>query len=131
SGTPQLRERWKRGVGLVEGVLGEEAGKLYVERHFPPEAKGRMQELVGNLVEAFRRSFRESTWMSPETQVKALEKLDAFTPKIGYPDEWRDYSDLQIVADDLVGNIKRSASFETDYQLAKIGQPIDRNEWLM
>ena len=131
SGTPQLRERWKRGVGLVEGVLGEEAGKLYVERHFPPEAKERMIELVDNLVEAFRRSFRESTWMSAETQLKALDKLDKFTPKIGYPDKWRDYSDLVIRPDDLVGNVKRSASFETDYQLAKIGQPIDRTEWLM
>lgn len=131
SGTPQLRERWKRGVGLVEGVLGAEAGKLYVERHFPPKAKERMVELVDNLVEAFRRSFRESAWMSEETQVKALDKLDRFTPKIGYPDKWRDFSELQILADDLVGNVKRSASFETDYQLAKIGGPIDRTEWLM
>lgn len=131
SGTPELRERWKRGVGLVEGVLGEEAGKLYVERHFPPQAKERMVELVANLVEAFRRSFVESTWMSEETQTKALEKLARFTPKIGYPDKWRDYSELQIMADDLVGNVKRSASFETDYQLNKIGQPIDRTEWLM
>ena len=131
SGTPQLRERWKRGVGLVEGVLGEEAGKLYVERHFPPAAKERMVELVGNLIEAFRRSFTESAWMSPQTQQRALEKLDKVTPKIGYPDKWRDFSGLQIVADDLIGNVKRSASFETDYQLSKIGQPMDRDEWLM
>ena len=131
SGTPQLRERWKRGVGLVEGALGEEAGKLYVERHFPPQAKERMVELVDNLVEAFRRSFRESTWMSETTQEKALDKLNKFTAKIGYPEKWRDYSDLEILADDLIGNVKRSASFETDFQLAKIGQPIDRTEWLM
>ena len=101
SGSPQLRERWKRGVGLVEGSLGEAVGELYVGKHFPPEAKARMVELVDNLVAAYRARLEVLEWMSPETRERALEKLAAFTPKIGYPDKWRDYSSLEISAGDL------------------------------
>ncbi len=131
SGTPKLKERWKRGVAVVEGSLGEVVGQLYVERHFPPRAKERMQELVANLIEAYRRDFETLEWMSPATREKALDKLGKFEPKIGYPDKWRDYSDLEIRADDLLGNIARSAEFELARQLNRIGGPIDRTEWLM
>jgi putative endopeptidase len=131
SGTPQLRERWKRGVSLVEEALGEAVGALYVERHFPASAKERMVELVANLVEAYRRSISELDWMSPATRERALAKLAKFTPKIGYPEKWKDYSALEVQADDLLGNVLRSAAWYTDFQFAKIGRPVDRDEWLM
>ncbi len=131
SGTPQLRERWKRGVGVVQGTLGEAVGKLYVERHFPAAAKERMVELVANLVEAYRQSIGELDWMSPATRERALAKLAKFGSKIGYPEKWKDYSALEIRADDLLGNAQRAGAWYTDYQLAKIGQPVDRDEWLM
>ncbi|WP_433274695.1 M13 family metallopeptidase [Pseudonocardia xinjiangensis] len=131
SGTPQLRERWKRGVGLVEGALGEAVGRLYVERHFPASSKERMVTLVANLVEAYRQSISELDWMSPATRERALAKLERFTPKIGYPDEWKDYSALEIAADDLLGNVLRAGAWGTDFELAKIGRPVDRKEWFM
>lgn len=131
SGTPKIRERWKRGVSLVEGSLGEAVGKIYVEQHFPPESKSAMQKLVTNLVEAYRVSIVELDWMSEATKVKALEKLSQFTPKIGYPEKWRDYSALQIDPTDLMGNISRISRFSRDFELAKIGSPVDRNEWYM
>jgi len=131
TGAEQLRERWKRGVALVERALGEEAGRLYVERHFPPEAKERMLQLVDNLVEAYRRDIAQLDWMTDATRRRALEKLEAFTPKIGYPDTWRDYSALEIRRDDLVGNVRRASAFETDRQLRKLGGPVDRTEWFM
>jgi putative endopeptidase len=131
SGVPQLRERWKRGVSMVEAAAGEALGRLYVERHFPPEAKQQMDRLVANLLEAYRQDFNELPWMSDETKARALDKLSAFTPKIGYPDKWRDYSALVVRADDLAGNARRSAAFELDRQFAKIGQPVDRLEWFM
>ncbi len=131
SGTPQLRERWKRGVSIVEMAAGEALGRLYVERHFPPAAKQQMDELVANLLEAYRRNISELSWMSEDTKARALDKLAAFTPKIGYPDQWRDYSALVVRADDLAGNARRAAAFELDRQLAKIGQPVDRLEWFM
>ncbi|MBC9956296.1 M13 family metallopeptidase [Yimella sp. cx-51] len=131
SGTPQLKERWKRGVAVVESSLGEVVGQLYVAQHFPPRAKERMVELVDNLIEAYRRDFETLEWMSPATRERALSKLSMFTPKIGYPDKWRDYSDLEIKADDLLGNLARSAEFELMRQLRRIGGPIDRTEWLM
>lgn len=131
SGVPQLRERWKRGVSFVEAAMGEAVGKVYVDRHFPPAAKDAMDELVANLIEAYRRSITDLEWMSPATRERALEKLDAFTPKIGYPKKWRDYSGLTVDAGDLVGNALRAHVLEHDRQLAKIGQPIDRDEWLM
>jgi putative endopeptidase len=131
SGIPELRERWKRGVDVLEGGLGEAVGKLYVERHFPPEHKAQMQRLVGWLIEAYRVDIEALDWMSPETRRRALDKLDRFTPKIAYPDRWRDYAQLAIARDDLLGNVRRAAAFETDRNLGKIGKPIDRDEWHM
>jgi putative endopeptidase len=131
TGAPQLRERWKRGVSLVEGVLGEVVGQIYVERHFPPSAKARMDELVANLVEAYRQSISTLEWMTPATRERALEKLEAFTPKIGYPAKWRDYSALSIDAGSLIANVRAANEFEFRRQLAKIGAPIDRDEWFM
>jgi len=131
SGTPELRPRWQRGVNLVSGAMGEAVGKLYVEKHFPPAAKARMKDLVANLTEAYRANISELDWMSPETRAKALDKLAKFTPKIGYPDKWRDYSKLEIKADDLLGNVRRADAFENDRDFAKLGGPIDRDEWGM
>ena len=131
TGAQELRDRWKRGVALVQGVLGEAVGKVYVEKHFPASHKERMDELVTNLVEAYRESISGLDWMGEETRAKALAKLDAFTPKIGYPAKWRDYSSLVVTADDLVGNVRRASAFEQDRELNKIGRPIDRDEWFM
>ena len=131
SGTEQLRDRWKRGVALVEGLMGDAVGRLYVERHFPPDAKARMDELVANLREAYRVSITDLEWMTPETRKRALEKLDKFTPKIGYPAKWREYSALVIARDDLYGNYQRGYAVEYDRDLAKLGGPVDRDEWFM
>jgi len=131
NGTPELRARWKRGVALVEGAMGEAVGREYVARHFPPRAKEMMDDLVANLLEAYRQSIATLDWMSGDTKQRAYDKLDTFRPKIGYPDEFRDYSDLKVRADDLLGNVAASASFETARQLAKIGGPVDRGEWFM
>lgn len=131
SGTPQLRERWKRAVSVVEGSLGEAVGKVYVEAHFPSQAKDRMELLVANLIQAYRVSINALDWMSAETKVKALEKLSKFTTKIGYPAKWRDYSALETTPDDLFGNIGRVAKFGRDFELAKIGKSVDRDEWHM
>ncbi len=130
-GTPQLRERWKRGVALTERVLGEAIGKTYVERHFSPAAKERMDVLVANLIEAYRQSITDLTWMTPETKTEALAKLAAFTPKIGYPVTWRDYSALTVVPGDLVGNVQRASAFELDHALSKLEGPVDPDEWQM
>ncbi len=131
TGTPELRARWKRGVSFVEGAMGEAIGRIYVERHFSPRAKTAMDELVANLVEAYRESITGLDWMTDETRARALEKLDKFTPKIGYPEKWRDYSTLEIVADDLIANVRAVAEFEFRRELGKIGKPIDRGEWFM
>ncbi|HSN02271.1 MAG TPA: M13-type metalloendopeptidase [Acidimicrobiales bacterium] len=131
TGQPEMRARWKRGVSLVEGAMGEAVGRLYVERHFAASARAGMDELVANLVEAYRRSIAGLTWMGEATRQRALEKLDAFTPKIGYPARWRDYSGLAIDATDLVGNVRAAAAFEFARQLAKVGAPVDRDEWFM
>jgi putative endopeptidase len=131
SGTPELRERWKRAVSMIEGSLGEAVGKVYVQKYFPAEAKARMENLVANLIEAYRISINELAWMSPETKVKALEKLGKFRPKIGYPDKWRDYSALQTTPADLYGNVGRVVKFQRDHELSKIGKPVDRDEWFM
>ncbi len=131
NGIPANRERWKRGITLVERCLGEAVGKLYVERHFSPVAKQRMDELVANLIEAYRRSIGALDWMTEPTRTQALDKLSKFIPKIGYPQQWRDYSGLEVDADDLLGNVLRSASFESDYALSKLDGPINRHEWLM
>ena len=131
SGTEELRDRWKRGVALVQNLMGDAVGRLYVERHFPPDAKARMDELVANLREAYRVSITDLEWMTPETRQRALEKLDKFTPKIGYPAKWRDYSTLVIARDDLYGNYQRGYGLEYDRDLAKLGGPVDRDEWFM
>jgi putative endopeptidase len=130
-GVPQLRERWKRGIDLVERTLGEAVGKLYVELHFPQAAKERMDTLVANLLEAYRRSISELDWMTEPTRAEALNKLAHFTPKIGYPDVWMDYSALTIEPGDLIGNVLRAAAFHTDDELGKLAGPIRSWEWLM
>jgi putative endopeptidase len=130
-GTPELRARWKRGVAFVEGSVGEAVGEEYVGRHFPPRAKEQMLELVGNLLEAYRRNIAALDWMTEETKQRAFRKLETFRPKIGYPDRFRDYSALEVGADDLLGNVRAAAAFETDRELRKIGSPVDRDEWFM
>jgi putative endopeptidase len=130
-GTPELRERWKRGVALVELSVGEAVGKIYVDRYFSPTAKERMDQLVANLIEAYRRSIADLDWMTAETKDSALDKLAKFRPHIGYPSKWRDYSALVITREDLIGNVMRVADFEVNRALKKIGEPIDREEWLM
>ena len=131
TGTPELRARWKRGVSLVEGALGESVGRIYVERHFPEAAKTAMDILVANLVEAYRQSISALDWMGEETRARALDKLAKFTPKIGYPVKWRDYSSLAIDAADLIGNVRATNEFEFQRELGKIGKPLDRDEWFM
>ncbi|WP_431804637.1 M13 family metallopeptidase [Microbacterium sp. bgisy203] len=131
SGVPVNRERWKRGVSFVEAAMGEAVGKVYVEQHFPPAAKDEMDELVANLIEAYRQSISTLEWMTPETRERALEKLAAFTPKVGFPTTWKDYSALEVDAADLIGNVLRANAWEHDRQLAKLGGPIDRDEWYM
>jgi predicted metalloendopeptidase len=130
-GIPEDRPRWKRGVELVEGSLGEALGRIYVGQHFPPRNKARMQELVRNLLSAYRQSITRLDWMSPRTKQQALAKLAKFTPKIGYPDRWRDYTALAVDRADLVGNVMRAREFEFKRQVNKLGQPVDRGEWEM
>ncbi len=130
SGTEQQQPMWRRGVSVVNADLGEVVGKVYVKRHFPPEAKEKMLELVGNLVSAYEKSIKELDWMSDETKAQALDKLSKFTPKIGYPDEWREY-DFEIVADDYFGNRQRAAMAEYERVINRQGGPVDRTEWGM
>jgi putative endopeptidase len=131
TGTPELRARWKRGVSLVEGAMGEAVGRIYVERHFSPAAKTSMDVLVDNLIEAYRQSIGELAWMTDATRKRALEKLEKFTPKIGFPVKWRDYSALQIDPTDLIANVRATSEFEFQRELGKIGKPLDRDEWFM
>ncbi|HYO38603.1 MAG TPA: M13-type metalloendopeptidase [Nocardioidaceae bacterium] len=130
-GTPELRARWKRGVSFVEGAVGEAVGEQYVAEHFPPRSKEIMLELVGHLLEAYHRSIEALEWMTEETKQRAYRKLETFRPKIGYPDRFRDYSALTVSPDDLLGNVRAVAAFDTDRQLGKIGSPVDRDEWFM
>ena len=131
AGTPQLKDRWKRGVDLVGGGMGVAVGQLYEARYFPPAAKAKADELVHNLIRAMDARLANLSWMTPETKAKARAKLASFTPKIGYPDKWRDYSSLEIRADDALGNALRAARFEYLRQLNKLGKPVDRSEWGM
>ncbi|NUY80269.1 peptidase M13 [Flavobacterium sp. MAH-1] len=131
NGTEKQREQWRRGVGAVNNNLGEIVGEVYVKKHFSPEAKKRMEELVQNLLKAYEESIKELTWMTPETKKQALEKLSKFTPKVGYPDKWRDYSSLKVVKGDLYGNMERSTEFEYNRQISKLGKKVDRSEWGM
>jgi len=131
TGQPTNRPRWKRAVSLIEGSLGEAVGQLYVAKHFPPSSKERMDQLVDYLVQAYEQSIKALDWMTDETKQKALTKLSKFTPKIGYPVKWKDYSSIAVDSDDLVGNVQRVSSWEFDYHSNKIGSPIDRDEWHM
>lgn len=130
-GVEEAQPRWRRAVSTVNANLGEVVGKVYVKEHFPAEAKFKMRELVQNLIAAYEVSIRELDWMSAETKVEALDKLSKFQAKIGYPDEWKDYSDLQIKADDLLGNLRRSAQFQYRKNLERQGGPVDRTEWAL
>ncbi|MFD1215179.1 MULTISPECIES: M13 family metallopeptidase [Microbulbifer] len=130
-GTEEMEPRWKRGVQFVNSSVGELVGQRYVEKYFPPEAKARMLELVNNLKAAYRESIESLTWMSEDTKQEALTKLANFTTKIGYPDNWRDYSALEVSDDDLVGNAKAATLFETLHERDKLGKPLDRSEWGM
>ncbi|NLA64823.1 MAG: peptidase M13 [Leucobacter sp.] len=131
TGATEQRDRWRRGVSFVEGAMGEAVGRLYVERHFDESSKAAMDVLVDNLIEAYRQSIVSLAWMGEETKQRALEKLGKFTPKIGYPVKWRDYSKLVVDAGDLLGNSRRVAEMEFDRELGKVGRPIDRDEWFM
>jgi putative endopeptidase len=131
TGAEQIRERWKRGVSLVESMLGDAVGKLYVQRHFPPEAKAHIDALVANLREAYRISINDLAWMTPQTRQRALAKLDKFTAKVAYPAKWRDYSKLVIDRGDLYSNYRRGYAVNYDRELAKLGGPVDRDEWFM
>jgi len=131
NGTPELRARWKRAVAFVEGAMGEAVGKEYVARHFPPASKQMMDELVANLLAAYKASIEKLDWMTAETKDRAYDKLATFRPKIGYPDKFRDYSTLEVTPDDLFANVAAAAAFETARHLAKIGSPVDRDEWFM
>jgi putative endopeptidase len=130
NGTKEQRPLWRRGVSVVNGTMGEVVGKVYVKKHFPPEAKERMETLVQNLLKAYEASINDLDWMSEDTKKEALDKLSKFTPKIGYPDKWKSY-EFEIKADDLFGNTMRSRLFEYNRELAKLGQPIDKEEWGM
>lgn len=131
SGTKEMKPRWKRAVGTVDGVLGEAVGQMYVEKYFPAAAKERMVSLVGNLQKALGERIGSLDWMSEETKAKALEKLSTIYVKVGYPDRWRDYSALEIKDDSYWANIERSNLFDFDYMLSKAGKPVDKTEWLM
>ncbi|HEU4852367.1 MAG TPA: M13-type metalloendopeptidase [Telluria sp.] len=131
SGAKEQRPRWKRAVSTVEGAMGEMIGKLYVEKYFPAEYKARMEVLVKNLLVAYKESIDRLDWMSPATKKEAQAKLAKFTPKIAYPDKWKDYSALTVSKDDLVGNVMRSREVANDREVAKLGAPINRDEWLM
>ncbi|ELT43268.1 M13 family metallopeptidase [Arthrobacter nitrophenolicus] len=131
SGTPRNKDRWKRGVGVVEAALGEAVGQIYVARHFPETHKARMQTLVANLIEAYRRSITGVGWMGEATKAEALRKLEGFRAKIGFPDEWIDYSAVEIDPADLLGNVERAHNADVDRHLDEVGKPVDRNKWLM
>ena len=131
NGTPELRPRWQRGVDFTNEALGEVVGKLYVERYFPAETKAKVQAMVDNLVKAFGKRIDSLTWMSPETKVKAKQKLGTLKVGVGYPDRWQDYSRLEIVKGDALGNEQRAEAFEYHRQLSKLHEPIDQGEWWM
>ncbi|MDZ4804729.1 MAG: M13 family metallopeptidase [Candidatus Eisenbacteria bacterium] len=131
TGAKQKRERWRRGTQLINGTLGEAVGRLYVERHFTPEAKSRVDELVNNLIAAMAERIDTLEWMSAETKVKAHEKLAKFNVKIGYPKKWRDYFALDVRKGDLLGNVNRSRELDYDFELSKLDKPVDLDEWFL
>ena len=131
NGTPEQEPQWQRAIGFMNGAVGEALGQLYVEKHFPPAAKARMEQLVANLKRAFHDSISTLPWMTPATRARALEKLAAFNTKIGYPDKWEDYSALETQPNDLIGNIRRVRAWYHQRQVERLGQPVDRDEWFM
>jgi putative endopeptidase len=131
SGQKEQKPRWKRTLGVVDGALGDLVGKMYVDKHFKPEAKKRMMELVNNLQETYAERIKRLDWMSDSTKQKALAKLNSFMKKIGYPDKWKDYSKLEIVPNDYVKNIMNTSAWEYDYTISKLGKPVDKTEWQM
>lgn len=130
-GQPVQRDRWKRAVAEANKGVGELVGRMYVEKHFPPESKAKMQTLVANLRASLKERLEQSSWLSDDTRKRALEKLGTFVTKIGYPDEWKDYSGLDVRRGDLIGNIKRAQLWEWRRDIARLDQPVDRNEWYM
>ena len=130
-GQPQQRERWKRAVDAVDDAVGESVGRLYVAEYFPPESKAKMQQLVADLEAALSERIDGLEWMTPQTKTRAHEKLAAFTPKIGYPDRWKDYSKLSVRRDDLLGNVRRATEWQWNYQVERLDKPVDRSEWQM
>ena len=130
-GTPKQRERWKRGVAAVNGAMGEAVGKVYVERYFPPESKQQMQELVANLRAALDQRIATLEWMGEDTKLQAHAKLEKFTPKIGYPDKWRDYSALAVSKDNAYENAMNAGEFAWNYSISRLGGPVDKTEWGM
>ena len=131
SGQPEIQPRWKRGVNAINAYMGESVGRLYVDKYFTPDAKAKIDDLVKNLIAAMGARIDKAEWMSAATKTEARAKLATFIPKIGYPDKWRDYSKMQIVGGDAVGNVDRAAAFDYDRDLAKLGGPLDRSEWFM
>ena len=130
-GQEEMQERWKRVLGALNGSMGEGFGQLYVEQAFPPESKAKMEELVGNLMASLKTRLENLEWMSEETKAKAIEKWSSFTPKVGYPDKWRDWSGLEVTDESYAGNLLAASAFNYRYMLDKIGKPVDRSEWGM
>jgi endothelin-converting enzyme/putative endopeptidase len=131
SGTPEQRPRWQRGITVVNAVLGDEVGKIYAQRYFPPEAKERAQKMVANIVAAFHKRIDALTWMAQSTKTEAQSKLDSLYVGIGYPETWHDYSGLEIKSDDIFGNLWREGTFHYRQEIARIGKDVDRHEWSM
>ena len=131
SGTPQQRPRWQRGANVVDGTIGDEIGKIYAQRYFSPEAKAKAQAMVANIIEAFRIRIDALPWMDPKTKAEAKAKLTTLYVGIGYPETWRDYSGLEIKADDIIGNFERSSLFEYRHDVARLGSVVDKKEWCM
>jgi predicted metalloendopeptidase len=131
SGIPEMRPRWQRGMDITSAALGEAVGKLYVEKYFPPETKAKVQAMVADIIKAFDKRIDALTWMTPETKAKAKQKVATLRVGVGYPDRWKDYSGLQVVKGDALGNAGRAELFEYRLQLAKLSQPVDRDEWWM
>jgi endothelin-converting enzyme/putative endopeptidase len=131
SGVPEQRARWKRGLDVINGTLGEAVGQLYVQRHFPPSSRAQMQDLVRNLRAAFAERLQQNSWMDEATKKEALAKLEAFDPRIGYPDKWIDYSAMRVEPGDLLGNVMRAREFGYNLALSRLPNPVDRALWGM
>ncbi|HET9697668.1 MAG TPA: M13 family metallopeptidase, partial [Terriglobales bacterium] len=131
SGTPQQRPRWQRAVFMVNGILPDAVGKIYAKRYFSPEAKAEVQQMVTNIIEAFRKRVEALTWMAPETKKEALAKLSTLYVGVGYPETWHDYSGYTVRADDIFGNFWRAGEFTYHRDIARLGKPVDKHEWSM